>query len=85
METASPPPPAGDRGDAIFNYDAGIDDFFKELDKEDNTKNVKGKTARKENEDSAKLGIDEVVKVRKRQAVAKLDEAKYVFLQVCCE
>ncbi|KAK4993607.1 chromosome segregation in meiosis-related protein [Elasticomyces elasticus] len=69
--------PAANRDelDDLFNYDAGIDDIFKNLNNETNPEAVN--SGRKGNNADAGLGIDEEIKITKRRApVAKLDESR---------
>ncbi|KAJ9668095.1 chromosome segregation in meiosis- protein [Coniosporium apollinis] len=74
----SPPPAQGDELDDLFNYDAGMDDVFKDLDgtKKGNSRQEE-KNSRTVTSNAAGLGIDEEIKVaKKRQPVAKLDDAR---------
>lgn len=75
-----PGDPREEEFDDLFNYDAAIDDAFRDVDTD---LNVSAKTApvnRKSGHDSALgLGIDEEIKIKKkRQPIAKLDESRYV-------
>lgn len=79
MTAATSRPPVGDTEDLdnLFNYDAGIDDFLKDFDREKDSSPSGPKITEIASGDSANLGIDEEIKItRKRQPVAKLDESR---------
>ena len=72
-------PPVGDDLDDLFNYDAGIDDVFRDVDTNmDATLHSEPGRGKDKHNTAVGLGIKEEIKVsRKRQPVAKLDEARY--------
>ncbi|OJD39816.1 replication fork protection component swi3 [Diplodia corticola] len=69
-------PVADDDLDDLFNYDASMDDIFNEVDSNSNRpSDDRAGKASKQNTET--LGIDEEVTVaKKRQPIAKLDEAR---------
>lgn len=69
-EAMSPEPTADDLND-LFDYDIGLDEVFPDTTATNNASKPSAPG------DSASLGLDEEVKVtKKRQPVAKLDEAR---------
>lgn len=74
----SPPPAQGDELDDLFNYDAGMDDVFKDLDgTKKGSSRQESTNSRTATSNAAALGIDEEIKVaKKRQPIAKLDDAR---------
>lgn len=72
-------PPAGDDLDDLFNYDAGINDVFRDVDTNMDVATTTEPARGKNKSDRAEgLGIDKEIKVsRTRRPIAKLDEARY--------
>jgi replication fork protection complex subunit Csm3/Swi3 len=63
--------------DDLFDYDVGIDDILKSIDSSTNGVQTQSVPQPAPIGPTASLGLDEEVKVsRKRQPVAKLDEAR---------
>lgn len=71
------PAPRDDLDD-LFNYDASMDDAFRDTNnKSDIPTADQAQTRRKNAYGGADLGIDEEIKItKKRQPIAKLDEAR---------
>ncbi len=69
----------GDELDDLFNYDAGTNDVFRDVDTNmDVTTNVDPPRGKDKSDTGVGLGIDEEIKVsRQRRPVAKLDEERY--------
>ncbi|TKA66934.1 hypothetical protein B0A49_07103, partial [Cryomyces minteri] len=77
LPQAQPHQPTGDELDDPFNYDAAIDDVFKDLDTTNSSTRDPNDQSRNTASSAAGLGIDEEIKItRKRQPIAKLDEAR---------
>lgn len=72
-------PPVGDDLDDLFNYDAGINDVFRDVDTNmDVAANPEPARGKDKSDTGVGLGIDKEIKVtRTRRPVAKLDEARY--------
>lgn len=70
---------ARDELNDLFNYDAGIDDVFRDVDTNmDITTKIAPRQGKDKSDTGVGLGIEEEIKVsRKRRPVAKLDEARY--------
>ena len=73
--------PAADDMDDLFDYNANLDDIFRDVDTNMNAPsratNAVPPPAGRAN--SVGLGIDEEIKVRKaRRPIAKLDEDRYI-------
>lgn len=67
-------PEQNDDLDDLFNYDASMDDVFNEADA-NRANDSRAESAKKQQ--TSTLGIDEEVTVaKKRQLIAKLDEAR---------
>ncbi|KAL0265087.1 chromosome segregation in meiosis-related protein [Diplodia seriata] len=69
-----PAPAANDDLDDLFNYDASMDDIFNDMD---TSRPSDDRAAQGSKQNTETLGIDEEVTVaKKRQPIAKLDEAR---------
>ncbi len=79
-------PPSADDLDDLFDYDAGVDHVFRDVDTNMNVPaNDQPRPEKRGIETGAGLGIDQEIKVsRKRKPIAKLDEARYGNPQICC-
>ncbi len=75
--SATAAPPADDLDD-LFDYGAGIDDVFRDVDTNMNVPpKPESRPVKRGGETGMGLGIDEEIKVaKKRQPVAKLDETR---------
>ncbi|KAL2355285.1 chromosome segregation in meiosis protein 3 [Cryomyces antarcticus] len=77
LPQAQPHQPTGDELDDLFNYDAAMDDVFKDLNSTNSSTRDANDQSRNTASSAAGLGIDEEIKIaRKRQPIAKLDEAR---------
>lgn len=77
-----PSAPPGDELDEIFNYDANMDDVFRDVDT--NMRAPASDSSNTQGRDTTGgdvLGIDEQIKVTKKRApIPKLDEGRYVLM-----
>ena len=66
--------------DDLFNYDVSMDDVFKDSNASDAAPKDQSELRRRNSDNGAGLGLDEEIKITKRrQPIAKLDEARYDF------
>lgn len=84
LHDVATPPPADDLDD-LFNYDARVDDVFRQVDTDMNVPSNEGsRPGNRGTETGAGLGIDEEIKIsRKRRPAVKLDVERYGNVQIC--